>query len=220
MPSQLALPFADAPSYAAADYIAAPGNALARDFLGRPADWTNGRLVLWGEAGCGKTHLATIWAQDHGALLLRGASLPPLAGPPAGALVIDDSDHADETALFHLLNAAAEARKLVLLTARMPPARQDIRLPDLASRLRASLTIEIPAPDQELLTILLTRLAADRQLIIPDRIQQFLLTRLPRTLAAFREAVARLDHAALAAGGKVTRTLAAKIVADMAGRES
>ena len=131
-------------------------------------------------------------------------------------LAIDDADTVpQETALLHLLNAAAEAGHPVLLTAREPPSRQTHLLPDLASRLRASLAVEISPPDDAMLTQLLFRLAAARQLILNAQVSQFLLTQLPRTPAALREAIARLDRAALAAGGKITRPLAAQILTDL-----
>jgi len=164
-------------------------------------------------------HATARLAESQAARFLDGRNLPapcPLSTP----LVIDDSDQSDETALFHLLNAASESQKPVLLTAQKPPARQTISLPDLASRLRASLTIEILAPDDELLKTLLTRLAADRQLVLSQNVQTYLLTHLPRTAAAYREAIARLDRAALAAGGKVTRALAVKLLAEMSAQES
>jgi chromosomal replication initiation ATPase DnaA len=47
-------------------------------------------------------------------------------------------------------------------------------------------------------------------------VQEFLLAHLPRTPAALQEAAARLDRAALASGGRVTRALAAAVVDEMA----
>jgi chromosomal replication initiation ATPase DnaA len=213
---QLALPFADAPQYAPEDFIAADSNEQARQMLDRPESWTNGRLVLWGESGYGKTHLANIWAARHDARLLDGAHLPPLEDTPATPVAVDDSEGADEMALLHLINAAAEAGQIVLLTARIPPARQNIALPDLASRLRASQTVQILAPDDELLAALLSRLAAERQLVLSLPVRHFLLTRLPRTPAAQREAVARLDHAAMVKGAAITRHLAVALLGDLA----
>lgn len=215
---QLALPFPEEQDYAADDFCAAPSNALALRWLERPADWTAGRLVLWGDAGCGKTHLLHIWARRQDAMLLRGAlPLPPfLAGALApGSLAIDDADLvAEEAALLHLLNSAAGAGQPVLLAARLPPGRQAFRLADLASRLRASETVEIRAPEDELLAALLARLTAERQLRLTPAVQNLLLDRLPRTPAALREAVARLEHAA-ANGCRLTAALAAGLLADL-----
>ena len=71
-----------------------------------------------------------------------------------------------------------------------------------------------PAED-ELLRALLARLLAERQLAVPAAVQDWLLLRLPRTPAAIREAAARLDHAALAAGSRITLALAAGQLADL-----
>ncbi len=213
---QLPLPFGAQPGYAAADFIPAPSNEAARGWLDRPQDWTNRRLILWGESGCGKTHLLRIWAATHGVTLIDGAQLRGLPPEPAADLAIDDADlAADETALLHAINAAAEAGKTVLMTARRPPARQEINLPDLASRLRASLAVEILPPEDELLAALLAHLAAERQVHLNFQVQNYLLTHLPRTPAALREAVARLDHAALDRQSKITRAMAAELLSDL-----
>jgi len=213
---QLVLNFQLAPGYAEADFCAAPSNALARQWLAQPAGWSNGRLVLWGAEGCGKTHLLHIWAAARNALILDvariGQTRPHLAQP----LAIDDVDIiADAPALLHLLNDAAAAGQPVLMTARQPPARQNFDLADLGSRLRASLAVEIRAPEDELLDMLLARLTAERQLALPEGVRRFMLTRLPRTAAALREAVARLDRAAMQAGGKINRGLAEAVLAEL-----
>ena len=213
---QLPLPFGQQPGYAAADFIAAPSNAAARDWLARPAAWPNGRLILWGEPGCGKTHLLHVWAAAQGATRLDGAALRGLPCPPAAPLAVDDADAAaDAPSLLHLLNMAAEAGQPVLLTARQPPARQACALPDLASRLRAAQAVEIRPPEDDLLAALLTHLAAGRQLLLSLPVQNYLLTHLPRTAAALREAVARLDRAGLDRQARISRGLAATVLRDM-----
>lgn len=216
---QLALPFAHQPDYAAEDFLHAACNEEALAWLDRTADWPNHRLALWGEEGVGKTHLLHIWAQRQGAALLSGPLLRGLIAPPAASgLALDDADAADEVALFHLINAMAEARRPLLLAGRAAPARWPVRLPDLASRLRATTAVRIAAADDGLLRALLARLLAARQLAVPEPLQDWLLARLPRSQGALREAVARLDRAALAAGG-LTRTVAARVLADMAWPE-
>ena len=211
MTRQYPLPFTETASFQPEDFLAAPCNQLARSWLDRPENWTNGRMVLWGEPGCGKSFLLHLWARQAGAQIVEGGSLRGLPAPPTGPIAIDDADSApEEDALFHLLNAAAEAGYPVLLTSRLPPGRQAQKLPDLASRLRASLAVEITPPDDELLGALLFRLAASRQLRLTPAVADFLLLRLPRTPSVLREAIARLDRAALASGGRVTRQLAAE----------
>jgi chromosomal replication initiation ATPase DnaA len=216
---QLALPFAHRPEFGAADLLAAPSNADALAWLARTDTWPQRRLALWGEAGCGKTHLLNLWAARSGAALLFGPAVRP-APPPAGRpIAVDDADAADEHALLHLLNTAAEDGQPVLLAARAPPARWPVALPDLASRLRAVTAVGIGPAEDDLLRALLARLLAERQLAVPAAVQDWLLLRLPRTPAALRAAAARLDRAALATGRPVTRPLAAAVLGDLVAGE-
>ncbi|HEX3983157.1 MAG TPA: chromosomal replication initiator DnaA, partial [Acidisoma sp.] len=174
---QLALPFAYVPRFRVEDFIAAPSNDEARAWLGRTASWPAGRLALYGEPGCGKTHLLQLWAERTGALLLDGPALrclPELAGSPAIAL--DDADAApDETVLLHLINLAAEMRRPLLLVGRTAPARWPIALPDLASRLRAMTAVAVRPAEDPLLRALLARLLSERQLVLGESLQDWLL---------------------------------------------
>ena len=217
-PRQLALPFAHRPEFAAADFIVAASNEAALAWLARTPDWPGRRLLLWGEAGCGKTHLLHLWAARTGARYvpgpaLRAAALEEMLGA-AGGLALDDADAApDARTLLHGLNAAAEAGRAVLLASRTPPARWAIALPDLASRLRATTAVEIGPAEDALLHALLARLLAERQLAVAAPVQAWLLARLPRTPAALREVAARLDRAALGAQRAVTKALAGEVLA-------
>ena len=214
---QLRLPFPFQPGFAAADFMAGDSNEAALAWLDRTQDWPDRRLALWGPRGCGKTHLLHVWAERTGATLWQGPDLRGVPLPPAsGGVAIDDADAmTEEPALLHLLNASLAAGLPVLLAATQPPARWTTRLPDLTSRLRAITAIEIHTPEDSLLRALLARLLADRQLAVAPALQDWLLLRLARTPAALREAVQRLDRAELQQRGRITKALAASVLAAM-----
>ncbi len=228
---QLALPFAHVPHLTASDFLAAPSNADALEWISRTAEWPAGRLALFGAASVGKTHLLHIWAASRAACLLDGASLTLLdaIAPPAGPLAIDDADAAPPRALLHVLNTAAEAAQPLLLAARAPPAHwaaQSLQAggpaypADLSSRLRAITAVPIEAPEETLLRALLARLLAERQLAVPETVQDWLLLRLPRSAAAIHEAAGKFDHVSLIIGGRAPRIVAARVLAEMTGDET
>jgi chromosomal replication initiation ATPase DnaA len=210
---QLALPFVHAPRLTEAEFLPSAGTRAALAWLSA-AEWPGGRLALWGAPGSGKTHLLHIWATRAGAALVSGATIRVGAAPgnvcSPGPLAVDDADLAPETGLLHVLNTAQEASHPVLLAARTPPARWPTQLPDLASRLRATIAVPLGAADDAFLRTLLARLLSDRQLQVAAPVQDWLLAVLPRDPAALREAAARLDRAGLAAGRGITRALAAR----------
>jgi chromosomal replication initiation ATPase DnaA len=212
MPQQLPLPFQHQPRYHARDFIPACSNREALAWL--DADWPEQRLVLFGPEGCGKSHVLHIWAARANAALLSGATLTDLDSlPQHGALALDDADSVgDETLLFHLLNTARDRGLRLLLASRSAPSRWPVRLPDLSSRLRAMTAVQIGPPGDELLGALLKRLVADRQLAMTQAAQDWVLHHLPRSPAAIREAVARLDRESLASGVAITRSLAVTVL--------
>lgn len=215
LPRQLPLPFLHQPVHGV-DFLAAPSNAAARAWLEHPDAWPGGRLVVWGESGVGKTHLLSLWASQCGGQVLAGTSLRGLPSVPSGPLALDDADTAAERPLLHLINVVAEAGQILLLSGQEPPARWAVRLPDLASRLRATQAVAVESPEEALRADLLARLLAERQITVAGSLQIWLLLRLPRNAAAVREAVRRIDRMALAAGRPVSRPMLVRILADLA----
>ncbi len=212
----LPLPLPETPRAAAVDFLPAPSNAEALAWLERPAEWPQRRCALWGEEGCGKTHLLHRWAARNGAALFMGRSLPEDPGPlPQQPIAIDGADAAPELALLHLLNGAAEAGQPVLLAGRAPPAQWPVALPDLASRLRAVTAVRIGPAEDSLLRALLAKMLVERQLAVPEPVQEWLLARLPRTPGALREAAARLDRTSLGAGAPITIGLARRALPEL-----
>lgn len=201
------------------DFFVAPANALALATLDTPQAWPGRRMLLIGPEGAGKSHLAQIWADAEGALLLAArdlaeADIPTLATRSVvleGAEVIA-GNAADEEALFHLYNLTQAEGGTLLLTARIPPRDWGIVLPDLASRMQALASVRISPPDDALLTAVLVKLFNDRQLTVAPQLIDWLVTRMDRSLATARRLVAALDARALAEGRKISRQLAGEVL--------
>ncbi|WP_431281607.1 chromosomal replication initiator DnaA [Humitalea sp. 24SJ18S-53] len=215
-PRQLALPLPTSEDYSATAFLPDDSNAQARAWLAEPRRWPMGRIALFGPPGAGKTHLLRATAAARGWRVLDGAGLRDL--PDAAPTALDDADLVpDDTALFHLINACAEAGAPLLLAGRAPPARWATPLPDLASRLRATTATGLAEPSDALLSALLARHFGQAGLIVDAGVQDWLLLRLPREAAAVREAAARIDRASLAERGRVTRAMVRGALADWDG---
>ncbi|MGM0585770.1 MAG: chromosomal replication initiator DnaA [Pseudomonadota bacterium] len=206
------------------DFFVSASNALALAQIEAWRDWPQGRLALVGPGGAGKSHLAAVWAQETGAEIVPAADLPgrDLAGLAArGAVAVEDADRdldpAGETALFHLHNRLAAAGGALLLTARTPPGRWPVALPDLATRLAAIAVARLEPPDDALREALVVKLFADRGVGVEPGLPRYLAQRAPRSHAALARAVAEIDRAALAAGRRPSRRLAGDVLARLDG---
>jgi chromosomal replication initiation ATPase DnaA len=218
-PRQLALALPHSESLSREDFLEGPANAAALSLIECWPDWPNRVMLLVGPEGSGKSHLASIWAEQAGARSTSAHALTSAEVPAAlatGALVVEDLNPGsfDERALFHLLNLAREDEAYVLLTTRQPPTAFPAELRDLRSRLRAVPVVELMPPDDQLFRALIVKFCADRQISVDENLVGYLATRIDRSFAAARQAVARLDTEALRLGRPVTRALAAELFRD------
>jgi len=217
-PRQLAFALPHAESLTRDNFLEGPANAAGLALVDSWPDWPNRIMLLVGPEGSGKSHLATIWAEQAGARSISAHALTAATVPGAlatGALVVDDLKlPLDERALFHLMNLAREEAASVLITARSPPTALQIELRDLRSRLRAVPTVLLLPPDDQLFRALIVKFCADRQLTVDETVVSYLTSRIERSYAAVRQAVELLDSEALQLGRPVTRALAADLLRD------
>jgi chromosomal replication initiation ATPase DnaA len=221
---QLAFVLPARPALGRDAFFASASNRLALAAVDRWPDWPGRRLALVGPEGSGKTHLAHVWAARAGARIMPAAALPridPGAMPEEGALVVEDGDRIPglgaaareaEVALFHLANRLQAGGGSLLVTGRGAPARWEIGLPDLASRLQAAPVATLEPPDDALIAAVIVKLFADRGIGVGPEVVRYLAARIDRSFAAIEDAVGRLDGLGLARGRPVTVRLAAELL--------
>ncbi|MCX7559134.1 chromosomal replication initiator DnaA [Sulfitobacter sp. F26204] len=212
----------DLPSRTALDrdaFFVAPSNAVALAMIDTWPAWAGGKLVLCGPKGAGKTHLAHVWARVTGAQIIAASDLVKAEVPRLARhhVVVEDlpeiaGDSETETAVFHLHNLTLAEGKSLLMTGRPPVTGWGLHLPDLMSRLQGTTSCAVEAPDDALLSALLVKLMADRQLVPKPALISYLLKRMDRSYAGAIELVARLDAASLARQKPITTALAARVL--------
>lgn len=219
-PRQLTLDLPHAESLSREDFLEGEANAAALALVESWPDWPNRIMMLVGPEGCGKSHLAAIWAEQAGARAVSAQNLTAAAVPGAlatGALVVEDlvPGSFDERALFHLINLTREDEAFVLITGRTAPTAFPSELRDLRSRLRAVPVVTVAPPDDALFRALIVKFCADRQMQVDESLVSYLVSRIDRSYAAARRIVEDLDREALRLGRPVTRALAADMLRDL-----
>ncbi|MDX2158188.1 MAG: DnaA/Hda family protein [Hyphomicrobiaceae bacterium] len=219
-PRQLVLDLGHRTAFGAEDFLLGHSNAAAVALVDAWPDWPGAAALVVGPPRSGKTHLAHVWQHRTGAGILAATELNETAVTrllPGASIVVEDIDlgFASEAALFHLMNLAREHRGSLLMTSTVPAGELSVALPDLRSRLRAAVMVEIAPPDDGLLAAVLVKHFTDRQLLVDPQVISWLVAHMERTMAAAAAVVAGIDRLALATRRKVTRTLAAEALANL-----
>lgn len=218
MSRQLVFELGHRPAFGREDFLVGPSNEAAVAMIDAWPHWPGPAAALSGPAGSGKTHLAEVWRAAAGAVrldlsALGEADLPALVAQRA--IILEDlatlSDR-EERALFHLLNLVREEEAALLLTSRAAPGHIEVRLPDLASRLRALPHAELGAPDDALLAGVLVKLFDDRQLRVAEPLIAYVTSRIERSISVLRDVVEALDRASLSGKRPITVPLAAEVL--------
>ncbi len=206
------------------DFLIGSCNQAAVSLIDRWPEWPAPLLIISGPPASGKSHLAAVWRERAGAEAVRPEMLLSKTAEEiaqAGQHIVLDGidpwlgDRAAETTLFHLYNIFWSEKRNILATMRMTPAQTQFAVPDLASRVRAALSVSIQPPDDMLLGSVLIKLFSDRQLNVTSDVIQYILPRMERSFAAAHDIAARADRLALAGKRGVSVPLVREVLAEM-----
>ncbi|QKG70325.1 P-loop NTPase family protein [Erythrobacter mangrovi] len=175
--SQIALPLSISRPGGAQSIIVGNGNKAVTDALAAPETWPYRTAILTGPRRSGKSLLVR-WFEASGL-----------------GIAIDGADRLDETTIFHRWNRAQEDGTALLLV--VDGEKWDIALPDLQTRMRASLHLEIGPPDDAMAADLILAHADARGLALGDGAPAYLVPRMERSYAAIERVVAEIDRLSL-----------------------
>lgn len=208
---QIAFKFSPHTYFGREDYMISSCNFEAVQTIENWPDWSFFAVCLYGPTGCGKTHLSQIFSDivsintnfPYKIPYIKAKNIqletPHTLFARHKCLIVEDlSADINQEALFHLYNLYRNEGGYILFTSEQAPARIDISLPDLRSRLNIIPAIEIKEPDDELLSALIVKLFSDRQLIVSPEIIEYMLKNMQRSFSFCNQLVAEIDNISLA----------------------
>lgn len=214
---QIPLEFDVKPYYGREDFMVATSNVEAVRVVDEWPQWSNFAICIYGHEGSGKTHIAHMFIEN---VYKKTNALHKISVVKAmdvnmnnierffdehNCLVVEDLDeNIDNEAMFHLYNLYKNEGGFILFTSKEPPARMKFGLADLQSRLNSIPAIELKEPSSDLLSMVVVKLFADRQLVVSPEVVSYIINNARRSFAYVKRLVAEIDRVSIARKRAVT----------------
>lgn len=214
---QSILPLYFPPAFDEKDFIVGQPNEEAYRWLMGWPKWSHPCLAIYGEKGCGKTHLSHIWQLKAQATYLEyqgfdAFSLENMNKGPKSFILDDAELIEDEEKFFHFYNHIMDSQGNLLLLAQTAPAYWEKKLPDLRSRLNSIPAVKIHSPDESLLMRVIQKLFNDLHLKVEEDVVRFLLKHMERSFESAYLWVGTLNTSALIHNRRITIPLVREVL--------
>lgn len=190
-------------------------------------------IYLWGEHGCGKTHLLlatnNYYHQSQKNLKFTYFPMRELANVSENILnnlehnkivLLDDIDYVINSknwneALFHLFNRIQQNNNFLIVTATTKPQELQCNLPDLQSRLASGITAKIQSLKDDEKILALQIIAQQTGLMLTEKTAKFLINHCQRDTTSLFQLLQHLDQASMNEQRNLTIPFIKKILNDL-----
>lgn len=204
---QLALDITAPPAPTFGNFIAGRNAEVIAHLRAAVAGCGERFVYLWGEPGCGRTHLLRAAALAAGAdARYVACDVSSVFDDTASLLASDDVERLGsdaQVALFHRYNALREQGGSLIASGSVPPVQLKLRA-DLLTRLGWGLVVQVHALTDNEKIHALKQHAHERGFTLPAEVCSYLLAHAPRDMGSLFATLAALDRYSLEAKRAVT----------------
>ena len=207
---QYPITFPSMESFRDEDFVVTPLNEGSVNHILSTDRWSSFCLIIFGQAGAGKTHLVNMWGGKHNAVRVdHMCNIEELLRLDNQAFAVDGIEdwighEIREHLLFHLYNHCKLNDLALLLTSEKKLVDYDFIKADLSSRLKSADYVILEKPDDEQLKAILIKLFSDHQLQADIGVVDYIVNRCERSIDSLRKLVYVIDHNSLAEKRKIT----------------
>ena len=205
MNDQLILKFPTQQAYKKEDFYVSSSNKEAYDFINSWPKWVKRIVNIFGPSGSGKSHLVSFLKSKTQCLQIQNKELNDkifFKFKTKEALIIENiNEKVSENLLFSLWNIALQDNKYLLFTSSNPISSFKFKLPDLRSRAKDIITIELKLPGDDLIGVILAKNFSDKQIKVEKKHIDYIIKRIDRSYEKISQFVLTLDKYSLEKGG-------------------
>ena len=199
--NQLLLNFNQKQNFNYSDFYVSKCNFYAFKLIDNWPKWEKKILNIYGETGCGKSHLSQIFISKHKAKIFKENQIDNdllVKLKIYENLILDEFENrTDEKLLYSLFNLVEQDNKFLIINSKKPISENEFLLNDLKSRVKNCLFAEIKIPDDELIFALILKNFSDKQINIDKKIIDYIVKRIDRSYRKISEFIYKLDELTL-----------------------
>ena len=215
---QLLLNFKETNNYQKDDFYVSKSNFFAYKLLDSWPNWEKNIINIHGERYCGKSHLTEIFIKKNKGIIFDAKTFQFTDQKELKLyqnIIIDNfNDNIDEKSIFSLINFVDQNSKYLIINSTRPINKISFKLKDLISRSKNCLEAKINEPDDELIKVLIVKNLSDKQVIIDEKLINFVVKRIPRSYGKIFEFIYKIDEISL----KKKKSIDQKIIKEVLGK--
>ncbi len=215
--SQLVFKFPFKTKYFEQDFYVSSNNFLAYKLIESWPNWAGKWLNVYGEKGCGKTHLSKILERKISKVkVINAKNINDLLIHEIvkiDCLIIDDFENSiNENLLFSLLNQSKQHDTYILINSVYPIAKSIFKLKDLQSRINSFTYIGIDLPTDDLLKVIIAKSFSDKQINLDPKVSDYIIKNIDRSYEKMLKFVKDIDELSLSSGKSININLIKKLL--------
>ena len=199
------------------DFYVSSNNFSAYKLIESWPNWPGKWLNIFGDPGCGKTHLSKILEKKIKKIKILDAEnisndIVPILNQLECLIIDNYKNNIKEELLYSILNQSKQLEKYIVINSIKPISKMNLKIKDLQSRVNSFVFIGIDLPTDELLKVIISKSFSEKQININPKISEYILKNVDRSYEKMFKFIKDVDDLSLSTGKSININLIKKVL--------
>ena len=199
------------------DFYVSSNNFSAYKLIESWPNWPGKWLNIFGDPGCGKTHLSKILEKKIKKIKILDADninndIVPILNQLECLIIDNYKNNIKEELLYSILNQSKQLEKYIVINSKKPISKMNLEIKDLQSRVNSFVFIGIDLPTDELLKVIISKSFSEKQININPKISEYILKNVDRSYEKMFKFIKDVDDLSLSTGKSININLIKKVL--------